>query len=123
MSEAEILETAHMTTGNMIASFAIFVSIASAYLIAAYLVGDKLTRAQTTLINGLFIIVMLIATNLLRMLSVEANLFYSEAVSLGSITSMAPLGGEALIYFSTLVNLLILVGCLKFMWDKRHSKD
>jgi hypothetical protein len=121
MSEAEILEMAHMTTGNMISSFAIYVSIASAYLIVAYLVGDKLTRPQTILVNALFIIVMLISINLVRMLSVEANLFYSEAVRLGSKTSMAPLGGEAMIYFSTLVNLLILVGCLKFMWDKRHS--
>ena len=121
MSEAELLEVANANTANLIAVFGTFISLATAYLVVAYLVGKKLTTSQLVIINALFIVLMVIMMNFNQMLSIESRIFYEEAIRIGSATSMAPEGGTLIIYLSRVVEFLIVVACLKFMWDSRHS--
>ena len=123
MTEADYLEIAQLNLTNMIATFALFVTFASGYLVAAYLIGDKLTRSQIVIINSLFIIVMGLGSSTMHTFAVESYTLNQAAEQLGSITTLSQTSaGIAQIYFARFTDLLILAGCLKFMWDKRHPK-
>ena len=49
-NEVAAITAAHM--GNFLTAFTVFLSIATAYLIAAYLVGKKLTNLQKLYVEG-----------------------------------------------------------------------
>ena len=55
MTEAEFVELLQNATGHFMTSFTIWLSIVSAYLIAAYAVGRNLTAVQTFIIGVLYI--------------------------------------------------------------------
>ncbi|MDB3908600.1 hypothetical protein N9390_03620 [Gammaproteobacteria bacterium] len=78
MTAFEIAEITASAMGNFLTSFSVFLSVASAYLVAAYLVGSKLTTLQLAIVNGSY----LIATSILGYL-VGANfrVFYIWASS------------------------------------------
>lgn len=56
MTESEMLEIAHLAMSNMLASFAILLTLVSGYLIVAYSVGRDFKKVQVTIINTLFLI-------------------------------------------------------------------
>ncbi len=51
MSDAELWELILISQGNMGSILGIFLSLISAYLIVAYLVGNTLTRIQSLTVN------------------------------------------------------------------------
>ena len=51
MTEAEFVELIQNATGHAMTSFTIWLSIVSAYLIAAYAVGRNLTAVQTLVVH------------------------------------------------------------------------
>ena len=55
MSESEILELAHLSMSNMLASFAILLTLISGYLIIAYTAGASFSRIQIAIINILYV--------------------------------------------------------------------
>jgi hypothetical protein len=55
MAEAELWELIAVHAANAMSAFNIYLTVTFAYLIAAYLVGAKLSKLQTGLITGLFI--------------------------------------------------------------------
>jgi hypothetical protein len=54
MSEAEALELVLMAIGNCVAAFTVYVSVIFGYLVAAFLVGDRLSTLQVIISGGLF---------------------------------------------------------------------
>jgi hypothetical protein len=95
-------------------------TIISGYLIVAWTVGEKLTRAQVTMINLLFLSIApisiwgwlgryLVAWDLQNRL-LELNPQTAARVSMYVITG-----------FPIIISMLI-IGSMKFMWDIRHPK-
>ena len=55
MAEAELWELIAVHAANAMSAFNIYLTVTFAYLVAAYLVGAKLSKLQTGFISGLFI--------------------------------------------------------------------
>ena len=123
MNEFEIAEMSALAMGNFLTTFGVFLSIASAYLAAAYLVGAKLTKLQITIVNGSY----LIATSILGYL-VCANfrVFFIWASSNPDGIIRQSGRGPILIDFTwpLLVLLLIIVaGSFTFMYSIRSGRS
>jgi len=121
MTDAEIAEVTTAAMSNFLTTFSVFLSIATAYLAAAYLVGKKLNLLQLSIVNGSY----LIATSVLGYL-VWANfrVFYLYA-SLDSAGSMAQFDNRpTLIDFSwpiTSLLIIIVAGSFTFMHSVRKA--
>lgn len=99
---------------NAISAMALNITVMSAYLLVAYLVGKELTRSQTIIATGLYLA--FAGSGVVGIFS-----YYNEAYRLSQTYGDASfpvwwayiIGG---LYFAG------ILGCLKFMWDIRHSK-
>lgn len=121
MNATEIAEIAAISMGNFLTTFSVFLSIASAYLVAAYLVGAKLTSLQLAIVNGSY----LIATSILGFL-VGANfrVFFIWASSNSEGLVRQSESRPWLIDFSwpiTILLLIIVIGSLTFMHSVRKG--
>ena len=99
----------------------IFLSLISAYLIVAYLVGSTLTKVQILTVNILFVVAGITCT-------IGCTAFLSRAAFLLQFTDpkyRSP--GSAFIpiapYIALVLFILGIAASLKFMWDVRHSKS
>ena len=119
MTAYEWSEIAHAAYSNSIACVAIIITVFFAYLVAAYTVGHKLTRSQLILINSLFLLVALwmtfciagfITGGVNAPLQARAQNPDLQGIPL---TTAIPAG-------VAVMELLLISGCLKFMWDIRH---
>jgi hypothetical protein len=120
MTEAELWELILMSQSNMATFLALYFSVVSGYLIVSYLIGDKLTTLQSTLISGLFVIFGILCT-------LGTVAFLGRAAFLLQFTDetyRSPL--SVVIPYTPFITAAILligvVACLKFMWDVRQPK-
>ena len=121
MSPYEYADLAQSAFENAISSFAVILSIVSAYLITAYLVGAKLTRSQATILTTMFLLVMGLLTWSMSAYTYWGY-FWSTLVNpeLAGQSLMSPrdwISGAIAI-----LNLFTLAMCLLFMWNVRHPK-
>jgi hypothetical protein len=99
---------------NAISAMALNITVMSAYLLVAYLVGKDLTRSQTLIATGLY--VAFSGSGVLGIFS-----YYYEAFRLSQTYG----NGSFPVWWAYLIGGLYfagILGCLKFMWDIRHSK-
>ena len=83
MTEAEFVELGQNAVSNGMTSFTIWLSIVSAYLIAAYAAGRNLTALQTFIISVLYIacssifatVTVVFFTRVLNMLQTKVEMF------------------------------------------------
>ena len=126
MTEAEFVELLQNATGHFMTSFTIWLSIVSAYLIAAYAIGRNLTAVSTVIIGVLYIVcssifaalTLLFTSRIANMLQAKMEMFPTGAW---------PVGYDALFTKYALLGLaFIMVGgivaSLYFMWSIRHPK-
>ena len=121
MSDAELWELILISQGNMGSILGIFLSLISAYLIVAYLVGSTLTRVQSLTVNVLFLVAGITCT-------IASTAFLSRAAFLLQFTDpkyRSPGTGFIPIapYIALVLFILGIVASLKFMWDVRHPKS
>ena len=121
MSEYEIVESIGMYISNSIESISIYLTIVTAYLVAAFIAGDRLTRRQVVIVNALFIsgagiftyttVGLLLRQRhyVLELAQVQPETILPGSVPLAPIMGFVQLGGIA--------------ASLKFMWDVRHPKE
>ena len=122
MSQYELLDLAQSALGNSIASYAIFLSIVSGYLITAYLVGVDLTRGQVRLLTTLFLIVTSITTWGQSGFVYWAD--YWSATARGENVARTVFSTQPLLPLTlTIVNTLTIAACLVFMWAIRRRRD
>ena len=121
MTEAELWELILMSQGNMGTMLALYFSVLSGYLVVSYLIGNKLTTLQSTLISGLFVIFGILCV-------IGTVAYLGRAAFLLQFTDetyRSPLSD--LIPYTPLITAAILligvVACLKFMLDLRHPKS
>ncbi len=123
MTDYEIADLAASVMSNYLTTVSLYISIVSAYLITAFLAGEKLTRAQVSIVNACFVV----ATSWLGSLSVRILIRafdlsresvahdYNDGTSSGGVAIAA-----GLLY------ALLLGGSLLFMRNVRKnasSKD
>lgn len=120
MTEAELIEAAMNAGDSTLGNVTAYLSVVSAYLVVAYVVGADLTRLQVFVINVLFVVfgfsfVFAIQTGL-----ANHYLFATE------ILEYRP---DYVVYTSPEVNKLLfaidsggVLAALYFMWNIRHPK-
>ena len=119
MTEFELAQLAGSGMSNFLTSFTVFVSIVTAYVIAAFVAGKKLSKIQIAVVNACF----LIASGAMGLLSVLIfQVFLRRVQALNEITE-AVTGAGIVIDFTWAVATLYIVlvcGSLAFMWNVRH---
>lgn len=123
MSEESLLEVAFIAWGNVATMLALLITLISGYMVAAYIVGSKLTRIQVVTINTLYIGMSGFLVWACVEMSRRADLFESTAYSMidgpvGDLTARGDIAVGIISAFS-----LAIIATLKFMWDIRHPKD
>ena len=121
MTEAELIEAINATLDIQMSVLMGYISIVTGYLLAAFVVGDRLTPLQTVFVSCLFIFATVMCT---------AAIWGSGsriAYMVSGLLKADPL--HPIIYsqnfrnaMTVLCSLGILAG-LKFMWDIRHPKS
>lgn len=123
MSEYELLDLVSAAIDSMYDSTTMFLSLASGYLLVAYLAGAKLTRVQASIVSALFLVgAMLQCWGLITYESaIEEYLIAKAEISPLTGYQQSILDGNA----GTLIASAMALGtiaALYFMWTVRHSK-
>ena len=105
---AALLDTA-------LASWALYFSAISGYLIVAYLVGHNLTRSQLIIISALFVAISLVMT--FTGFSLTERAIQLEVEFEGERDALDSAG-----YFMLIAQVLGILAALKFMIDVRKPK-
>jgi hypothetical protein len=115
------MEHAQMAFGNAISSFTLIFTMLSAYLVVAYFVGKDLSLSQVTIVNLFFTLSVVVTIfGELGFLSAGINSAL-EAIAINSSRSAVPLH-PSMPLFVAIIDIIITLACLKFMWDVRHPK-
>ena len=122
MSVDGLLEVSFVTWGNVISLLALLITIISGYLVVAYIAGAKMTRAQVTLVNVLYVLMSAFLIWACREMALRAAVFEDTAYAMatGQVSELYARGdvAVAIIYAFSLA----LLASFKFMWDVRHPK-
>ena len=118
MTEAEMLEIVQSMWGNYLSTMSIFISVISAYLIVAYLAGDKLTKAQVALVNVLMGIFCSIGIAAMHGYSISATELMILALEIS--TQRTEIGLTTVPLITLLVFPPLILASYKFMWDVRR---
>ena len=95
-----------------------YITVASGYLIAAYLIGRQLSALQAAIITVLF-------TWFALFMAIGTIGYFSRAAYFYESLLVKPPGIAMnfwIIYVAVGFELLGIIACLKFMWDIRHPK-
>ena len=120
MTEYELADLLTSTTVAAVETFAVYISLMVAYLVATYLAGQKLSKPQIVTVSALYIV----ATSIL----IWAYYFYmSRAIRLADmleeLNPEAHYGAQPIARDILAVMMILgMLACLKFMWDSRHPK-
>ena len=124
MTEFELGEILHNNYDGLWQGAQMYFTLVSAYLVVAYLIGDKLTRGQNTIVTGLYVV--WVAGVILGQYSTSAQMMIvsQELLSIGSkilpdaIRNPTQVG----VYSFLVVQFLGVVASLYFMWTVRHPR-
>lgn len=121
MSEFELEYLLTETGLAAIQTFGMFVTVTSAYLVAAYLAGRRLTRLQAIIVSTLYLVAALIMT-WATVGYITRSIPVADALEL-----MHPDRLYALQPPVRVVTLVLMLGgifaSLKFMWDIRKAPE
>jgi len=120
MTEYEMADLLTSTTHASVDGFSAYVSLMVAYLVATYLVGQKLTNLQMAIISILYVVtaslmVWAVYSYMSRAIPIADKL---EAMNPGTHYGAQPMARNIL----AIAMSLGILACLRFMWDRRHSK-
>ena len=103
---------------------AIFLTLTSAYLVAAFFAGKNLARGQLTLINTFYIV--FASLNIFAQMATLRNSIFAFKMAANSVKDLPGISDFITSVLPVSVAVLctaISLGCLKFMWDVRHPKS
>ena len=124
MTESDLVEMLYAVYGTMNDAAVMYFTLVSAYLITSYLVGDKLSRIQLSIINGLYLL-WVIGTINTNFTQLSASLtILNELHQMGSaiFTSVSSDYTRLSVVGFLLVQIGGLVASFYFMWSVRHAK-
>ena len=118
MTVYELADYATSVMNNFLSATGIYFSVVTAYVVAAYTAGDRLSKLQLTIVNGTFTI----AAGIMGLLSfLLFSRFYELVSQAGHVRGDTPLVDFS-IPFGILV-AIVFSGCLLFMWTVRRKSD
>jgi hypothetical protein len=123
MTTADWFEYGAQASGNYANFLAIFLTLTSAYLVAAFVVGKKLTRAQLTLIDTVY--VAFGSLNIFAQMVTLRNSLFAFKMAANAVEELPRLSDfitSVLPFAVAVLCAVISLGCIKFMWDVRHPK-
>jgi predicted anti-sigma-YlaC factor YlaD len=116
MTEYEVADLAASVMANFLTSLTVFLSIVSAYVISAFVAGERLSKVQLSIVNLCFLvsagILGFIVVSLFRRFFGLAQAINVERGTIGSIDFTWPIGG---------LLAAIVFGSLVFMWNSRNK--
>jgi hypothetical protein len=120
MTEYELADLLGSITGDTLVFIPLVISLVSGYMVVAWLVGKQLTRAQVVLINSLYIaFFVLLAFSWTKRVLVAMS-YQSELMAMNP--NRLEVQGPWLIPVVSVLTIITLLACLKFMRDIRHPK-
>ena len=123
MTEYELVDLLRSGVANMLAGQAIYFTQLGSYLLVAYLVGSKLTKFQVSFLN--FLLIVMGVTGMSGFLATLRSNFDARdrLIEMGSsqVTMSTEISSAASFTFVAF-RVVVLIGCLVFMWQVRHPK-
>jgi len=120
LTEAELIEASANYNELLMGWLSAFFTGFTAYLIAAYLIGSKLTRSQVFFISVCYFFY---ASLCIIAVYGAGNLLTHFASEVGSMNPDRPfIANYPVLYAATGTLVLGVFGSLKFMWDVRHPR-
>ena len=125
MNASDWIEMAQMAGSNVIAAFGMLITLMSGYLVVAYLVGEKLTRAQVMIINLLYVIGALTVVAGHSQYMADVMLARLQAHVSDPQVFVAVDSAQLTLIPATLalVNISLITASLYFMWSIRHPRS
>jgi hypothetical protein len=122
MTQYEALDLAQSAYGNSLAAYAVFVSIVSAYLATAYLVGSELSRVQVRLLTVLFLVVISVVIWAVSAYISWGSVFATTA--LGESFEQSAMAPQSWVpALMAVIDVLAVAASVYFMWNVRHNKQ
>ena len=123
MTGAEWIEMSQNAASNGSAIYAIFLTIMSAYIVVAYMVGKELNRSQLLLINTFFLFSA--GVSILLLLGAcqkHAMAFNQAAMKVNELQAYSEASVVIALVLLGVGNTFFMLAGLKLMWDIRHPK-
>lgn len=124
VTKAELLLITIAQVDALGTHISIYLSVVSAYLLTAYLVGKKLTTLQVSVATFVYIIAYLFEALLLMVMSRtlgNSMKSYSERYSVINPSSIDIV--FIVPYIGLILGLMVLGASLWFMWSVRHPRE
>ncbi len=121
MTEYELADYTATLMSNFLSAITIFFSIVTAYVVAAFISGDRLTKLQLVVVNATFTI----AAGVMGTLSFLIFSRFFELARLTQSQNQSPIA-TPLVDFGLPLAILIIamyIGGLIFMWSVRRKSD
>ena len=126
MTASDWVEMYEMAFSTGVANLAVLITLMSGYLVAAYLVGKRLTRTQILVTNALYL--MSAFTIIGGSFSATLDMLIARKEMALQIPQLDFLNyAEVNIYFwpsiVVIINSGLIVASLFFMWQMRHPRE
>ena len=118
MTEYELSDYTATIMGNFLTALTVYFSVVTAYVVAAFVAGARLSKTQLIIINSCFTV----AAGVVGLLTV---VIFTRFFAFATLTPDPDSAIESVNVTVPLVVLIvgIFVGCLVFMWDVRRRED
>lgn len=117
MTEVEAVTLTQSILENAGNSYAMFLTVLSGYLLVAHLAGKALTFSQLTIITTLYSLLMGYSLFIWFGFT-QAGLHYQGIAA--ELRGTINFSDERFAMFGLLLNIVIAIAPLKYMWDVRH---
>jgi hypothetical protein len=117
VEQIDLILAVNELASTALSEVAIFYSALTAYLLVAYLVGERLTFFQTGLVNLVFIFTALMGIH--GVLGIQGMIL--EVMQLGG-NELGSRATKGTMYAHLAFRLLVTIGAMLFMWQVRHPK-
>ena len=121
MEATDMLENVNANFDLVVQILSLYLAVTSAYLIVAFMAGERLTNSQAFIISVLYIFIASLATYGVYSWISRAFYFTGELKKLN--TGIPFSSSEGLPTVLAIILLSGILACLKFMWDVRRTKS
>ena len=121
LTEYELTDVINSSMNVCASTFTLYLTVISAYLIAGFMAGDRLSKQQFIIISVLFFFAS--GLTVFAMFGVGTRIAYAaDALRLADAEN--PIKFKTMFnYTLTTISMLGVIASFKFMWDIRHPKS
>ena len=127
MNEFEIYQSFLGSLNIALVQSQYLMSMLTGYLLIAFFIGERLSFFQVSFVNSVFVAMYLSVAWSLRGAIIRSGYFAVQLEESGSdipITrTMALSGADGGGEFALGISVVLVLGCLYFMWSVRHPKE